>query len=73
VLVVKRGRLADTAISLGITNGSRVEVTSGLTDTSLVVDTFSNALSPGEKVRFSLAKDKSALTGEARASLAKPS
>lgn len=56
VLVVKQGRLAEVPIATGINNGSRVEVTSGLTDESLVVDTYSNALSPGEKVRFSLPK-----------------
>lgn len=56
VLAVKHGRLVDLPVSTGISDGSRVEVTSGLTDESLVVDTYSNALKPGEKVRFSLPK-----------------
>ncbi len=56
VLVVKAGRLAEVPVSTGLSDGSRVEVTSGLTDKSLVVSTYSNALSPGEKVRFSLSK-----------------
>jgi membrane fusion protein, multidrug efflux system len=56
VFLVKDGLLADVPVSTGITEGSRVEVTSGLTDQSLVVDTYSNALSSGEKVRFILPK-----------------
>ncbi len=56
VLVVKRGRIAAVPISTGIDDGSQVEVTSGLEDESLVVGTYSNALSPGERVRFSLRK-----------------
>lgn len=54
VLVVKAGRIAEVPISTGINDGSRVEVTSGLTDQSMVVTTYSNALSPGEKVRSGL-------------------
>ncbi len=56
VLVVKQDHLADVPVSTGITDGTRVEVTSGLTDQSVVVDTYSNAFSPGEKVRFNLPK-----------------
>lgn len=56
VLVVREGRLADVPVSTGISDGSRVEITSGLTDQSLVVDKYSNALSSGEKVRFVLPK-----------------
>ena len=59
VLVVKQGRLAEVPVSTGLSDGSRVEVTSGLTDESVVVATYSNALSPGEKVRFSLSKLRS--------------
>jgi len=54
VLVVRAGRIAEVPISTGISDGSRVEVTSGLTNQSLVVKTYSNALSPGEKVRSDL-------------------
>jgi membrane fusion protein, multidrug efflux system len=54
VLIVKEGRLAEVPISTGINDGGRIEVSSGLTNDSLVVDTYSNALSPGEKVRYSL-------------------
>lgn len=59
VLVVKQGRLAEVPVSTGLSDGSRVEVTSGLTDESVVVATYSNALSPGEQVRFSLSKLRS--------------
>ncbi len=59
VLVVKQGRLAEVPVSTGLSDGSRVEITSGLTDESVVVATYSNALSPGEKVRFSLSKLRS--------------
>src|SRR5579875_1040203 len=54
VMVIKQGRLAEIPISTGITNGNSVEVTSGLNPESLVVGTYSNALSPGEQVRCSL-------------------
>jgi multidrug efflux pump subunit AcrA (membrane-fusion protein) len=54
VLVAKEGRLAEVPISTGINDGGRIEVKSGLTNDSLVVGTYSNALSPGEKVRYSL-------------------
>lgn len=73
VFVVRQGQLANVPVSLGINNGSRVAITSGLTDKSLVVDTFSNALNPGEKVRFNVPASKSPLTHEARTSLAKAS
>jgi multidrug efflux pump subunit AcrA (membrane-fusion protein) len=56
VLIVKDGRLADVPVATGLSDGSRVEVKSGLTDESLVVGTYSNALNSGEKVRFSLSK-----------------
>jgi membrane fusion protein, multidrug efflux system len=56
VLIVKQGRLLEVPISTGINDGSSVEVSSGLTDESLVVDTYSNALTPGEKVRCNLPK-----------------
>ena len=54
VLEVKNGRLAEAPVSTGINNGNYVEVTSGLTDSSLVVSTYSNALSVGQPVRYSL-------------------
>lgn len=54
VLVVKQGQLANVPIVTGISDGNRVEIISGLTDESLVVATYSNALSSGEKVHFTL-------------------
>jgi membrane fusion protein (multidrug efflux system) len=54
VFVVRNGRLIRVRVSTGISNGSEVEVTSGLSDKDLVVSTFSNALSAGEKVRFTM-------------------
>jgi membrane fusion protein (multidrug efflux system) len=54
VLVVNHGRISGVPVSTGIDNGNQVEITSGLNDGSLVVGTYSNALSPGEKVRFKL-------------------
>jgi membrane fusion protein (multidrug efflux system) len=54
VLVVNDGRIREVPIATGIEEGTRVEVTSGLTDQSLVVSTYSNALSPGQKVRSGL-------------------
>jgi membrane fusion protein (multidrug efflux system) len=56
VLIVKQGRIAEVPITTGIDDGSQVEVTSGLEGESLVVGTYSHALSPGEKVRFKLLK-----------------
>jgi multidrug efflux pump subunit AcrA (membrane-fusion protein) len=56
VMAVKNGQLDLVPVSTGITNGRFVEITSGLTDRDLVVQTFSNALQPGEKVSFALAK-----------------
>lgn len=67
VLVNKAGRLAAVQITTRINDGSRIEVTSGLTDNSLVVDTYSNALTPGEHVRFALRKvasDANARSGQ---------
>lgn len=54
VLVVKKGHLAEVPVSTGLSDGSRVEITSGLTSKSLVVGTYSSALTLGEGVRFSL-------------------
>lgn len=56
VMVVRNGQLDLVPVSTGITNGRFVEITSGLTDRDLVVQTFSNALQSGEKVSFALAK-----------------
>ena len=52
VLVVRDGRLAEIPVSTGINNGAYVEITSGLKANEMVVRTFSNALTNGEKVRF---------------------
>lgn len=56
VMVVKNGQLDLAPVSTGITNGRFVEITSGLTDHDLVVQSFSNLLQPGEKVNFVVAK-----------------
>jgi membrane fusion protein, multidrug efflux system len=63
VLVVREGRLVKVPISTGINEGSRVEVTSGLTDQSLVVGTYSNVLSLGEEVRWQLPEAAHATNG----------
>jgi membrane fusion protein, multidrug efflux system len=63
VLVIREGRLVEVPISTGINEGSRVEVTSGLTDQSLVVGTYSNALSLGEEVRWRLPEAAHATNG----------
>jgi multidrug efflux pump subunit AcrA (membrane-fusion protein) len=54
VLVVKGSHLDEVPVSTGLSEGDRVEITSGLTDDSLVVGMYSSALTPGERVRFSL-------------------
>jgi membrane fusion protein, multidrug efflux system len=66
VLVVKQGRLFEVPISTGINDGSSVEVSSGLTDESLVVDTYSNALNPGEKVHYNLLKTSNEANRQSR-------
>jgi hypothetical protein len=49
-LVVDEGKLLEVPIKTGINNGSYVEVTSGVTTSSLVVATYSNTLTPGQQV-----------------------
>jgi membrane fusion protein, multidrug efflux system len=70
VLVVKQGHLFKVPVSIGINEGSRVEITSGLTDKSLVVATYSSALSPGEVVQYKLPAGISKVTHEASTSSA---
>ncbi len=50
LLVVDNGRLVEVPVKIGINTGSYVEVTSGLSDNSLVVATYSNTLTPGRQV-----------------------
>ena len=55
VWVVHDGRLAKVAVSTGIADGNRVEITSGLSDNSMVVATYSSSLIAGQKVRPNIA------------------
>lgn len=50
LLVVDEGKLLEVPIKTGINNGSYVEVTSGVTSSSLVVATYSNTLTSGQQV-----------------------
>lgn len=50
LLVVNNGLLAEVPVKTGINNGAYIEVTSGLSATSLVVATYSNTLTPGQQV-----------------------
>ena len=56
VLVVEQGRLHEAPVLTGINNGNYVEITSGLSENTLVVSTYSGALNSGEKVNFAFAK-----------------
>jgi membrane fusion protein, multidrug efflux system len=49
-LVVRNGRLEEVPVTTGITDGRNIEITSGLSGRDLVVQTYSRALTPGEKV-----------------------
>jgi membrane fusion protein, multidrug efflux system len=69
VLVVEHGRLLDAPVSTGINNGNYVEITSGLTENSLVVSTYSSALNSGEKVNHVFANAKKATSGAAATGL----
>jgi len=57
VLVVRDGTVQLAMVTTGITDGRSVEITSGLTAQDLVVETFNNALQPGEKVVAVIEKD----------------
>jgi membrane fusion protein (multidrug efflux system) len=50
LLVVRDGRLVEVPVTTGINNGAYVEVTSGLSPTSLIVATYNNTLTPGQQV-----------------------
>jgi membrane fusion protein, multidrug efflux system len=58
VLVVRDGRLEKVPVTTGINNGQYVEITSGLTSQDLVVQTFSVALRPGERVEMTPASTR---------------
>ncbi len=60
VLEVKDGRIDMVPVSTGINDGKNVEITSGLTPHSLIVDTYSNTLSAGEHVRVHFRPEKTA-------------
>ena len=50
LLVVNDGRLVEVPVKTGINNGAYVEITSGVSPSSLVVATYSNTLTPGRQV-----------------------
>ena len=54
LLVVDEGKLLEVPIKTGISNGTYVEVISGVTAGSLVVATYSNTLTPGQQVDCSI-------------------
>ena len=56
VLLVKDGQLADAPVTTGINDGNYVEITSGLSAHSIVVATYSNTLSTGQRVNYQFAK-----------------
>src|SRR5579884_787741 len=56
VLVIENGEVRLVSVSTGITDGRSVEITSGLSEQDLVVETFNNALQPGEKVDWVIQK-----------------
>jgi multidrug efflux pump subunit AcrA (membrane-fusion protein) len=59
VLVVEQGRLHEAPVLTGINNGNYVEITSGLSENTLVVSTYSGALKSGQKVNYAFAKSTS--------------
>ncbi|HVN91739.1 MAG TPA: efflux RND transporter periplasmic adaptor subunit [Candidatus Binataceae bacterium] len=56
VLVVKDGRIAEVPVGVGIVDDHYAEITSGLTNTALVVAAFNNNWSDGEPVKYDLAE-----------------
>jgi membrane fusion protein (multidrug efflux system) len=54
VLVLQGGGLKEVPVETGISDGHYVEIRSGLTGKELVVQNFSNALQPGERVSFDI-------------------
>lgn len=54
VMVVEDGHLKTVRVHTGINNGNYVEIKSGLTDDSLVLATYSNNLTSGEAVKYTL-------------------
>ncbi|MGA2409548.1 MAG: efflux RND transporter periplasmic adaptor subunit [Candidatus Binataceae bacterium] len=70
VLEIERGRLFDAPVSTGINDGNYTEITSGLNDDAMVVATYSNALTSGEKVNYVFGKASApAFAGTAGAGL----
>jgi multidrug efflux pump subunit AcrA (membrane-fusion protein) len=59
VLVVEQGRLHEAPVLTGINNGNYVEITSGLSENTLVVSTYSGALKSGQKVNYAFTKSTS--------------
>ncbi|MGH7933687.1 MAG: hypothetical protein ACREQN_11060, partial [Candidatus Binataceae bacterium] len=51
VFVVRNGRLDRVRVTTGINNGRTVEIASGLSRDDQVVETYSPALTAGERVR----------------------
>jgi membrane fusion protein, multidrug efflux system len=56
VLVVQDGHLAEARVTTGINDGNYVEITSGLSANSIVVETYSSTLSAGQRVNYQFAK-----------------
>jgi len=54
VLVLDHGILKEVPVEIGISGGRHVEILSGLSGKELVVQNFSNALQPGERVTFDI-------------------
>jgi len=58
VMVVENGRIAERPVSTGLNDGKYVEITSGLSSDSMVLDTFNTALSAGQPVRYRVPETK---------------
>lgn len=55
VLVVEDGHIKSVRVKTGINDGNHVEIISGLTSASLVVSTYSDTISSGQAVNYTLA------------------
>ena len=69
VLTVSQGRLVETRVTTGINDGNYAEITSGLTEHSIVVATYSNNLSSGQSVNYVAPETSEPLAGTSGASL----
>lgn len=69
VLVVEDAHLMAAPVTTGINDGNYVEITSGLSTRSIVVATYSSALSIGQRVNYQFAKAGETPTNESGARL----